>query len=135
MFERFFAQKFPASKRFGLEGCEALIPGLQAGCARLAVHGVQRVEIGMAHRGRLNVLHNLLDKSLGALCSEMEGHQSEFHVGDVKYHLGQTCLKQMGEGRELHLSIAPNPSHLEMVNPVVLGLVRALQVIPQRCVD
>lgn len=126
-FERFLADRFPASKRFGLEGCESVIPGLSALCARASRSGVSRIEIGMAHRGRLNVLHNLLGKPLGALCSEMEGHQSEFHVGDVKYHLGQSGVREMASGGSIALNIAPNPSHLEYVHPVVLGAVRALQ--------
>ena len=127
VFERFLATKFPSSKRFGLEGCEALMPALHAFCRSAAAHGVQRIEVGMSHRGRLNVLHNLLDKPLGALCSEMEGQQSSFRVGDVKYHLGQQVKKVMAGGRKLSITVAPNPSHLEMSLPVVQGLVRALQ--------
>lgn len=141
-FERFLSRKFPASKRFGLEGCEALLPGLWVLMERSAGHGVRHVEVGMSHRGRLNVLANVLGKPMGALCSEMEGKQSAFHVGDVKYHLGQSATVSMrppmeglegGEaaagkpGPPLHVAIAPNPSHLEAVNPVVLGMVRALQ--------
>ena len=90
LFEQFLANKFPSSKRFGLEGCDALIPALHAFVRTTAGHGTERIEVSMAHRGRLNVLHNVLDKPLGALCSEMEGRQSAFRVGDVKYHLGQS---------------------------------------------
>ncbi|KIY95215.1 2-oxoglutarate dehydrogenase E1 component, partial [Monoraphidium neglectum] len=129
--ERFLSVKFPSSKRFGLEGCEALLPGLHALIRASAGHGVERIMLGMAHRGRLNVLVHLLGKPIGALCSEMEGLQSEFKVGDVKYHLGQTGSLDVtppGQApRRVALSIAPNPSHLEAVNPVVMGMVRAHQ--------
>jgi 2-oxoglutarate dehydrogenase E1 component len=142
--ELFLAARFPSSKRFGLEGCEALLPGLHALVEASAGHGVRRIEVGMAHRGRLNVLVNLLGKSVGALCSEMEGRQSEFSVGDVKYHLGQSGTKVVSGSEEhggsvlgrykggrraasVRLSIAPNPSHLESVGPVVMGMVRAEQ--------
>jgi 2-oxoglutarate dehydrogenase complex dehydrogenase (E1) component-like enzyme len=142
--ELFLAERFPSSKRFGLEGCESLLPGLHALVEAAAGHGVRRVEVGMAHRGRLNVLVNLLGKPVGALCSEMEGRQSEFSVGDVKYHLGQSGTKVVSNRAEhggsvlgrarggrpaasVRLSIAPNPSHLEAVGPVVMGMVRAEQ--------
>lgn len=128
VFEQFLSEKFPASKRFGLEGCESLLPGLYIAMKRSAHHGVKQVEMGMAHRGRLNVLVNLLGKPLGALCCEMEGRQSDFHVGDVKYHQGQSGIlvfqDEEGRSRKLRMSIAPNPSHLEANNAVVLGMVR-----------
>ena len=127
MFERFLATKFPASKRFGLEGTESVMPGLYMFCEASAQLGVNHMQIGMSHRGRLNVLHNLLGKPLGAVCSEMEGQQSPFKVGDVKYHLGMTAEKQLASGSQMTVSLAPNPSHLEMIHPVVQGLVRALQ--------
>ncbi|KAK9810028.1 hypothetical protein WJX72_003602 [[Myrmecia] bisecta] len=132
-FEDFLADKFPTSKRFGVEGCEALLPGMAALVERCAEHGIQRMEVGMPHRGRLNVLCNILGKSPGALYGEMEGRQSQFHVGDVKYHLGQSASLTFprngdaGGAAEIRLSIAPNPSHLEAVDPVVLGMVRAEQ--------
>ena len=78
-------------QRFGVEGCEAVLVGLETLVARCSQHGVRRIELGMPHRGRLNVLCNILKKPPGALYSEMEGGQSEFHVGDVKYHLGQSA--------------------------------------------
>ena len=78
-------------QRFGVEGCEAVLVGLETLVARCAQHGVRRIELGMPHRGRLNVLCNILKKPPGALYGEMEGSQSEFHVGDVKYHLGQSA--------------------------------------------
>lgn len=78
-------------QRFGVEGCEAVLVGLDTLVARCAQQGVRRIELGMPHRGRLNVLCNILKKPPGALYGEMEGGQSEFHVGDVKYHLGQSA--------------------------------------------
>ena len=78
-------------QRFGVEGCEAVLVGLETLVARCAQQGVRRIELGMPHRGRLNVLCNILKKPPGALYGEMEGGQSEFHVGDVKYHLGQSA--------------------------------------------
>lgn len=81
-------------QRFGVEGCEALLVGLEALVARSAQHGVRRIEVGMPHRGRLNVLCNIMHKPPGALYGEMEGGQSEFHVGDVKYHMGQSASLQ-----------------------------------------
>lgn len=127
LFERFLAEKFPSSKRFGLEGIESVIPGLYMFFEKSAELGVDHVQIGMSHRGRLNVLHNLLGKPLGAVCAEMEGQQSPFRVGDVKYHLGMSVDKQLCSGSQMTVSLAPNPSHLEMIHPVVQGLVRALQ--------
>ncbi|KAL3139978.1 hypothetical protein ABBQ38_004265 [Trebouxia sp. C0009 RCD-2024] len=131
-FEKFLASKFPASKRFGVEGCEAVLVGLDTLVARCAQQGVRRIELGMPHRGRLNVLCNILKKPPGALYGEMEGGQSEFHVGDVKYHMGQSASLQYaneegGGTSPVRLSIAPNPSHLEFIGPVVLGMVRAEQ--------
>eukprot|EP00879_Flechtneria_rotunda_P026265 GHRR01027996.1.p1 GENE.GHRR01027996.1~~GHRR01027996.1.p1 ORF type:complete len:602 (+),score=191.82 GHRR01027996.1:1647-3452(+) len=132
-FEQFLSRKFPASKRFGLEGCEALLPGLLALVEAGAAQGLKKVEVAAAHRGRLSLLVNLLGKPLGALCSEMEGKQSDFRVGDVKYHLGQSGVIRVGPERTpVHVSIAPNPSHLEAVSPVVLGLVRAEQAALHR---
>ncbi len=77
------------NRRFGLEGCEALLPGLLGLAERCAAHGMARIEVGMAHRGRLNLLVNMLNKPLGALCSEMEGRQSDFHVGALHRPHGQ----------------------------------------------
>ena len=88
MFEHYLAKEFPASKRFSLEGCEALIPGLHALFETGSQRGLRQVFVGMAHRGRLNVLRNLLGKPIGQIGLEMEGKQSKFHVGDVKYHDG-----------------------------------------------
>ena len=150
-FENILKTGFPASKRFGIEGCEALIPGLIAIARKSSELGVTRIELGMAHRGRLNVLHQLVGKDLGQICSEMEGQSSEVHVGDVKYHLGnmgtytflpswapreggrtdELGLAGRPETRELarsvRLNLAPNPSHLEAISPVIAGMVRAQQ--------
>lgn len=104
-----------------------MIPGLHMFCEESAALGVNHMQIGMSHRGRLNVLHNLLGKPLGAVCAEMEGQQSPFRVGDVKYHLGMTVDRKLCSGAPMTLSLAPNPSHLEIIHPVVQGLVRALQ--------
>lgn len=147
LFEEFLGAKYPSSKRFGLDGCEALVPGLLHLCQRSGRHGVDFVELGMSHRGRLNVLSNLLGKPMGQICVEMKENPSDFHVGDVKYHLGVTgtlCQNVDDEhvgplvlGREadetngcrspVQLRIEHNPSHLEAVGPVVLGRVRSQQ--------
>lgn len=136
LFEQMLGMKFPSSKRFGLNGCEALVPGIFRLCSRSMRHGVRSVEVGMAHRGRLNVLSNVLGKKMGLICAEMKEDISEFHVGDLKYHQGisgtledASTLTEFCEcgGDVLRLTIAPNPSHLEAVNAVVLGRVRAAQ--------
>jgi len=128
-FEHFLHTRYTGQKRFSLEGGESLIPMLnmllrQAGCK-----GAKEVILGMAHRGRLNVLANLLGKSLSEIFSEFEGVQfedAEHGAGDVKYHLGFSADIPT-PGGTLHLSLAFNPSHLEIITPVVLGSVRARQ--------
>lgn len=127
LFERFLCSKFPASKRFGLEGTESVVPALHMFCQESSRLGVGHVQIGMSHRGRLNVLHNLLGKPFGEVCAEMEGQHSNFRVGDVKYHLGHTAERTLCNGASMKMNVAPNPSHLEMIHPVVQGLVRSLQ--------
>jgi 2-oxoglutarate dehydrogenase E1 component len=133
--ERYLATKYPAQKRFSLEGGDSLIPLLddliqQGG----GVHGVEEMVIGMAHRGRLNVLINVLGKSPKDLFSEFEGNYDLSHLrgsGDVKYHKGfSTDIRT--SGGNVHVALAFNPSHLEVVNPVVEGSVRARQ---ERCND
>eukprot|EP00803_Ostreobium_quekettii_P007935 evm.model.scf_3304.2 EVM.evm.TU.scf_3304.2 scf_3304:5531-14070(-) len=131
-FESVLAEKFPSSKRFGLEGCEAVLSGMQTIIQHSSEHGVQKIEIGIPHRGRLNILCNILGKRFGEICSEMEGQQSDFHVGDVKYHLGVSntvhyTSEKDGMPKSVRLSVAGNPSHLEAINPVILGMVRAEQ--------
>lgn len=129
-FERFLATKFVGVKRFGLEGGEAMIPALEAGITAASKRGLREVVVGMAHRGRLNMLTNVLGKSFTALFSEFQGvaayPDSVQGSGDVKYHLG-TSIDRVFDGQSIHLTMNPNPSHLEWVNPVVTGRVRAKQ--------
>ncbi|CAM6044651.1 unnamed protein product [Sphagnum compactum] len=131
-FERFLAKKFQASKRFGIEGCESLIPGLFALIERAAETGVEAIELGMSHRGRLNVLHTLLSKPLGSIVTEFKsgGDHQYLRVGDVKYHLGTRGTLFFGD-KSVQISLSPNPSHLEAVDPVVLGKTRAKQFFKQ----
>ncbi len=126
-FEQFLRKRFPGQKRFSLEGCETLIPALDAVIEKGAEKGVSEVVLGMAHRGRLNVLANILKKPYYKIFSEFEGKEyaEETLLGDVKYHLGCTLETITQKGHAVNLSIAPNPSHLEAVNPVVEGLARA----------
>lgn len=127
-FENFLAKKFVAQKRFGLEGGEGCIPGLDAMITRGASLGVKEVVIGMAHRGRLNVLSNIMGKTYSYIFNEFEDTMKpdlSFGDGDVKYHLGYSSQTTTPEGKEVHLKLVPNPSHLEAVNPVVLGFARA----------
>jgi multifunctional 2-oxoglutarate metabolism enzyme len=129
-FERFLHTRFVGQKRFALEGGEAAIAILGELLERAANTGVHEVVIGMAHRGRLNVLTNVVDKALTQIFSEFEGDAdpgSTQGSGDVKYHLGATGTRVSSQGREILVSMAPNPSHLEAVDPVVEGIVRPKQ--------
>ena len=126
-FEAFLHTKFVGQKRFSLEGAEAIIPALETLVEEGAVLGVKEFVIGMAHRGRLNVLANILNKSYENIFAEFEGKSfgdSQFE-GDVKYHMGYSSDRIAHNGEKVHLSLAPNPSHLEAVNPVVEGMARA----------
>ena len=129
-FEAFCARKYVGTKRFGLEGGESTIPAVLASIETAAQQGANEIAIGMAHRGRLNVLVNVVKKPYMQVFSEFKG--SSFKPddvqgsGDVKYHLGTSTDIEIG-GRTVHLSLQPNPSHLEAVNPVVAGKVRARQ--------
>ncbi|MAA69029.1 MAG: 2-oxoglutarate dehydrogenase E1 component [Deltaproteobacteria bacterium] len=126
-FEAFLHTKFVGQKRFSLEGAEAIIPALETIVEEGAVLGVKEFVIGMAHRGRLNVLANILNKSYENIFAEFEGKSfgdSHFE-GDVKYHMGYSSDRIAHNGEKVHLSLAPNPSHLEAVNPVVEGIARA----------
>ena len=129
-FERFLDRRYTGTKRFGIEGGESLMPALEAILRRSAALGVRELVIGMPHRGRLNVLANFVGKPYAAIFSEFQGNSTNpEHVhgsGDVKYHLGTSADREIG-GRTIHLSLAANPSHLEAVDPVVLGKVRAKQ--------
>lgn len=126
-FEHFVRKRFPGQKRFSLEGCETLIPALDALMEHGADSGIKEYVIGMAHRGRLNVLANILNKPYHRIFSEFDGKQyaEETLLGDVKYHLGCTLETETRSGQKIKLSIAPNPSHLEAVSPVVEGIARA----------
>jgi 2-oxoglutarate dehydrogenase E1 component len=129
-FERFLDRRYTGTKRFGIEGAESLMPALEAILYRGGELGIREFVIGMPHRGRLNVLANFVGKPFAAIFSEFQGNTTQpEHVhgsGDVKYHLGTSGDRQVG-GRTVHLSLAANPSHLEAVDPVVLGKVRAKQ--------
>ena len=126
--ERYLGVKFVGTKRFGLDGGESLIPGIEQILKRGGQLGVRDVVIGMPHRGRLNTLVHVMHKSYTALFSEFQGRSSQPEEmrgsGDVKYHLGASADREF-DGNVIHLSLAPNPSHLEAVNPVVLGKARA----------
>ena len=132
-FERFLDVKYAGAKRFSLEGSESVIPALEAVIAQAADHGVEEMVIGMAHRGRLNVLTSIMGKSYAAVFSEFQGGVTGAGdvqgSGDVKYHLGASADRILPNGRKFHISLTPNPSHLEAVNPVVLGKVRAKQAM------
>ncbi|HMU23853.1 MAG TPA: 2-oxoglutarate dehydrogenase E1 component [Ferruginibacter sp.] len=128
MFEKFLHTKFIGQKRFSLEGGETTIPALDAIIQTASEHGVEEVVLGMAHRGRLNVLANIMGKTYENIFNEFEGtvpSDTTMGSGDVKYHLGYSSELEMKEGKKLHLKLAPNPSHLEAVNPVVLGFTRS----------
>lgn len=127
-FEKFLQTKYPSAKRFGLEGGESTILSLETLLSVLATGGVRDVVLGMAHRGRLNVLTNIIGKKPRAIFSEFQGDMpfDGDQSGDVKYHLGASGNRQFGE-KIVHVSLAANPSHLEFVNPVVIGKVRAKQ--------
>lgn len=126
--EKYLGTKYPGTKRFGLEGGEALIPMLDEIIQRSGSYGAKEMVIGMAHRGRLNVLVNILGKKPGDLFDEFEGKKrlAEWGSGDVKYHQGFSS-NVMTPGGEVHLALMFNPSHLEIVTPVVEGSVRARQ--------
>ena len=129
-FERFLHTKYLGQKRFSLEGCETIIPVLDCLIDGAAARGVEHITFGMAHRGRLNVLANVI----GGLCERIfAAFEGSIHPnfpadeGDVKYHQGASGERVLANGRKVHLSLSPNPSHLEAVDPVVEGMVRATQ--------
>lgn len=127
-FEKFLHMKYIGQKRFGLDGGESTIPALDFIINQSADAGVQEVVIGMAHRGRLNVLTNIMGKTYEQIFSEFEGvipTDSSMGSGDVKYHLGMRTDASTPNGKKIRLQLAPNPSHLEAVNPVVAGFARA----------
>ncbi len=129
-FEKFLATKYVGTKRFGLEGAESAIPILDEVISGAADAGLDGCVLGMAHRGRLNVLSNIMGKSYDAIFREFEGYVDPESVqgsGDVKYHLGATGKYVSPAGADIRLELAANPSHLETVDPIVVGMVRAAQ--------
>jgi len=130
IFERFIDVKYTGTKRFGLDGAESTVPALEQFIKRGGQLGVQSIVIGMPHRGRLNVLANVMAKPYRAIFNEFKGgsaHPDDVEgSGDVKYHLGASSDREF-DGNRVHLSLTANPSHLESVDPVVLGKVRAKQ--------
>src|SRR5262249_14996151 len=129
-FEHFLQSRFVGQKRFALEGAETAVAILDEALERAADSGVHEIVIGMAHRGRLNMLANVVGKPLPQIFSEFEGiidPASTQGSGDVKYHLGASGIRTASSGNEIVVSIAPNPSHLEAVDPVVEGIVRPKQ--------
>ncbi len=134
-FERFLAKRYPGTKRFGLDGAEAAVPAMEQIIKRGGALGVQDIVIGMPHRGRLNVLGAVMAKPYRAIFHEFQGGSSLPSdiegSGDVKYHLGASSDRGFDDN-EVHLSLTANPSHLEIVNPVVLGKVRAKQAFTLR---
>ena len=131
-YEKFLGKKYVGTKRFGLDGGEAMIPALEAVIKYGGTLGVKEIVYGMAHRGRLNVLANVLAKPYKVIFHEFSGGTANPEdvggSGDVKYHLGTSADREF-DGIKVHMSLMPNPSHLETVDPVVLGKVRAYQTI------
>ncbi len=129
IFEEFLQKKYVGAKSFSLEGSETLIPLLDLAIEKAGAQGVEEVVLGMAHRGRLNVLANVLGKNTRTIFREFDDKDPELYLGrgDVKYHLGYSNDWVTSQGKRLHLSLAFNPSHLEFVNTVVLGRARAKQ--------
>jgi 2-oxoglutarate dehydrogenase E1 component len=128
MFEKFLHTKYIGQKRFSLEGGETTIAALDAILNTSAENEVQEVVIGMAHRGRLNVLANIMGKTYEQIFNEFEGNalpDTTMGSGDVKYHLGFSSEVETTAGKKIHLKLCPNPSHLEAVNPVVVGFARS----------
>jgi 2-oxoglutarate dehydrogenase E1 component len=128
--ERFLARAYVGKKRFSIEGTDALVPMLEAAIERAAQAGARRAVIGMAHRGRLNVLAHILDKPYATIFEEFEERHAKsdaVDTGDVKYHLGASSTRRLPSGQTVEVDLVPNPSHLEFVNPVLEGVARALQ--------
>ena len=134
-FEAFLHRRFPGTKRFGLDGGEAMVPALEQMIKRGGAMGVQDIVIGMPHRGRLNVLAAVMGKPYHIIFHEFQGGSATPSdvqgSGDVKYHLGASSDREF-DGNSVHLSLTANPSHLEIVNPVVIGKVRAKQAFKLR---
>ncbi|MEC7127806.1 MAG: thiamine pyrophosphate-dependent enzyme, partial [Bacteroidota bacterium] len=128
VFEQFLQKKFVGQKRFSIEGAESLIPALDALIENGSALGLKEFIVGMAHRGRLNVLANIFNKTYESIFTEFEGKEYDDDTlfdGDVKYHLGITSEVETNAGRQVKITLAPNPSHLEAVDPVVEGITRS----------
>jgi len=139
-FEYFLGRKFPNTKRFGLEGGESLIPAVEQIIKRGQKLGLQELIIGMPHRGRLNVLANVMGKPFSSIVAEFRNQndtneKSKTISGDIKYHLGASGDRRFENGERVHLSLASNPSHLEVINTVVMGKVRAHQLLRGKSVS
>ncbi|MFM9851953.1 MAG: 2-oxoglutarate dehydrogenase E1 component [Sphingomonadaceae bacterium] len=137
-YEKFLGRKYVGTKRFGLDGGESMIPALEAVIKYGGALGVREIVYGMPHRGRLNVLANVMAKPYRVIFHEFSGGSSNPDdvggSGDVKYHLGTSTDREF-DGIKVHMSLAPNPSHLEAVDPVVLGKVRAIQTVRDDLAD
>jgi len=131
--ERFLGRAYQGYKRFSIEGIDILVPMLDVAIESAAAHGAREVNLAMAHRGRINVLAHTLSKPYATIFEEFEGKHAATNAvsetGDVKYHLGASGKRQVSSGGELEVILIPNPSHLEVVNPVLQGVARARQVI------
>ncbi len=131
--ERFLGRAYQGYKRFSIEGNDILVPMLDVAIESAAAHGAREVNLAMAHRGRINVLAHTLSKPYATIFEEFEGKHAASNAvsetGDVKYHLGATGTRQLSGGGEVEVVLIPNPSHLEVVNPVLEGVARARQVL------
>ena len=131
--ERFLGRAYQGYKRFSIEGGDILVPMLDVAIEAASAHGAREVGLAMAHRGRINVLAHTLGKPYGTIFEEFEGKHAatnaESETGDVKYHLGARGKRKLPNGREVEVVLIPNPSHLEVVNPVLEGVARARQVL------
>jgi len=137
LFEEFLKSKFTTHTRFGLEGMESMVSGLKSYVDKAVELGLKDITLGMAHRGRLNVLANVFKKPISKIFAEFQGNHGDnldkgvetelITTGDVKYHLGTHFQRSYENGKVIHMDILPNPSHLECVNPVVMGKTRAKQ--------
>ena len=131
--ERFLGRAYQGYKRFSIEGSDILVPMLDVAIESAAAHGAREVDLAMAHRGRINVLAHTLSKPYATIFEEFEGKHATTtavsETGDVKYHLGATGKRKVASGSEVEIVLIPNPSHLEVVNPVLAGVARARQVL------
>lgn len=127
--EKFVATKFPNEKRFGLDGVESYIPALEAAIDRSAEHGVDKIEMGVAHRGRMNMLYNIVSKDGASMFHDFDPKGTSYwgNPGDVKYHYGGSGEHVTSSGKRVYMNVLPQPSHLDSVNPVVMGKTRGIQ--------